>query len=57
MLFGSSTPSMRKVDDRERKEKKKKRMVKIAVRAANIVASQPPNGDRLQRRPFVPISP
>ena len=33
----------------------KKIMMKIV--ATNVVASRPPNGDRLQRRPLVPISP
>ena len=32
----------------------KKIMMKIV--ATNVVASRPPNGDRLQRRPLVPIS-
>ena len=31
----------------------KKIMMKIV--ATNVVASRPPNGDRLQRRPLVPI--
>ena len=52
---------MRKGDDGEKngkkngekKEKKKKIMMKIV--ATNVVASRPPNGDRLQRRPLVPI--
>ena len=47
-----STPSMRKIDDGEKKEEKKKIMVEIV--ATNVVASRPPNGDRLQRRPLVP---
>ena len=33
----------------------KKIMMKIV--ATNVVASRPPNGDRLQRRPLVPILP
>ena len=33
---------------------KKKIMAEIV--ATNVVASRPPNGDRLQRRPLVPIS-
>ena len=35
-------------------EKMEKIMVKIE--ATNVVASRPPNGDQLQRRPLVPIS-
>ena len=53
-----STPSMRKVGDGEkkRKEKKRKRKKKITAEivATNVVASRPPNGDRLQCRPLVP---
>ena len=43
---------MRKVDDGEEKEKKKKKEKKITAEivATNVVASRPPNGDRLQRR-------
>ena len=44
---------MRKGDDGEKKRGKKKIMVEIV--ATNVVASRPPNGDRLQRRPLVPI--
>ena len=47
---------MRKGRDREGWKKwngKWKIMVKIV--ATNVVARQPPNGDRLQRRPLVPI--
>ena len=36
----------------EKTEEKKKITVKIV--ATNVVASRPPNGDRLQRRPLVP---
>ena len=48
---------MRKVDDGKRKEKEKKKKKKITAEivATNVVASRPPNGDRLQRRPLVPI--
>ena len=35
-------------------EKKEKKIMKKIV-ATNVVASRPPNGDRLQRRPLVPI--
>ena len=47
---------MRKVDDGEEKKKKKKKEKKIKAEkvATNVVASRPPNGDRLQRRPLVP---
>ena len=48
---------MRKGDDGETGkkwgEKKEKKIMKIV--ATNVVASRPPNGDRLQRRPLVPI--
>ena len=49
-----SIPSMRKGDDggEKRENEKKKSMMKIV--ATNVVASRPPNGDRLQRRPLVP---
>ena len=47
---------MRKVDDGKRKEKKKeKKKITAEIVATNVVASRPPNGDRLQRRPLVPI--
>ena len=56
-FFDPSTPSMRKGDDgekkREKKEKKEKK-IKMFLVATNVVASRPPNGDRLQRRPLVP---
>ena len=39
---------MRKVDDGEKKKKKKK--ITAVIVATNVVASRPPNGDRLQRR-------
>ena len=39
---------MRKIDDGEKKRKKKKITVEIV--ATNVVASRPPNSDRLQRR-------
>ena len=49
---------MRKIDDGEKKKKKKKRKKKkitVEIVATNVVASRPPNGDRLQRQPLVPI--
>ena len=49
-----STPSMRNIDDGEKKKKKKKKIT-VEIVATNVVASRPPNGDRLQRRPLVPI--
>ena len=45
---------MRKGRDGEKKMEWWKIMMKIV--ATNVVASRPPNGDRLQRRPLVPIS-
>ena len=46
---------MRKIDDGERKkEKKRKKKITVEIVATNVVASRPPNGDRLQRRPLVP---
>ena len=53
-FFDSGTPSMRKGRDGEITTEKswKKRMMEIV--ATNVVASRPPNGDRLQRRPLVP---
>ena len=52
---------MRKIDDGERKrkrkkKKKKKKKITVEIVATNVVASRPPNGDRLQRRPLVPIN-
>ena len=44
---------MRKGDDGEEKKKKEKK-IKTFLVATNVVASQPPNGDRLQPRPLVP---
>ena len=47
---------MRKIDDGERKkEKEKRKKITVEIVATNVVASRPPNGDRLQRRPLVPI--
>ena len=49
---------MRKIDDGEKKrkrKKKKKKKITVEIVATNVVASRPPNGDRLQRRPLVPI--
>ena len=47
---------MRKVDDGEKKKKKKrKKKIMTEIVATNVVASRPPNGDRLQCRPLVPI--
>ena len=51
-FFDPSTPSMRKVDDGEkkkRKKKKEKKKITAEIVATNVVASRPPNGDRLQR--------
>jgi hypothetical protein len=47
---------MRKGCDGETGEKKKNGGKKIMMKivATNVVASRPPNGDRLQRRPLVP---
>ena len=59
-FFDPSTPSMRKGRDggekkSEKKEKKTKKKKKIMAEivATNVVASRPPNGDRLQRLPLV----
>ena len=43
---------MRNVRDGEKKKKEKKRKKKIMkeIEATNVIASWPPNGDRLQRR-------
>ena len=58
-FFDPSTPSIRKIDDgekkkKERKKKEKKKKITLEIVATNVVASRPPNGDRLQRRPLVP---
>ena len=47
---------MRKIDDGEKKKKKekekkkKKKKITVEIVATNVVASRPPDGDRLQRR-------
>ena len=48
---------MRKVDDGEKKKEKTRKEKKIMAEivATYVVASRPPNGDRLQRRTYVPI--
>ena len=54
---------MRKGDDGEKREekktgktgKKRKKKITAEIVATNVVASRPPNGDRLQRQPLVPI--
>ena len=48
---------MRKVDDGEKKKEKTRKEMKIMAEivATYVVASQPPNGDQLQRRTYVPI--
>ena len=49
---------MRKIDDGEEKKKEKERKRKkitLEIVATNVVTSRPPNGDRLQHRPLVPI--
>ena len=49
---------MRKIDRKKKKKKKKKKRrrkkITVEIVATNVVASRPPNGDRLQRRPLVP---
>ena len=53
-FFDPSTPSMRKIDDGEkkkkRKRKKEKEKITVEIVATNVIASQPPYGDRLQGR-------
>ena len=49
---------MRKKDDGEKKRKRKKekeKKITVEIVATHVVASRPPNGDRLQHRPLVPI--
>ena len=53
---------MRNIDDgekkkkkKEKKKKKKKKKITVKIVATNVVASRPPNGDRLQRQQLVPI--
>ena len=45
---------MRNIDDgekeKEKEKKKKKKKITVEIVATNVVASRPPNGDRLQRR-------
>ena len=53
-FFVWSTPSRRKRHDRETDKKRNTKIKMIEKVATNVVASQPPNGDRLQRRPLVP---
>ena len=45
---------MRKIDDGE-KEKRKKKKITVEIVATNVVASRPPNCDRLQSQPLMPI--
>ena len=45
---------MRKVHDREEKKEKQEKQIMTEIVATNV-ASQPPKGDRLQRRPLVPM--
>ena len=40
---------------KKKKGKKEKKKITVEIVATNVVASRPPNGDRLQRRPLVPI--
>ena len=40
----------------KKKKEKKKEKIMAEIVATNVVASRPPNGDQLQRRPLVPIS-
>ena len=52
---------MRKIDDGEKKKerkrkKEKEKKITTEIVATNVVASRPPNGDRQQRRPLVPIT-
>ena len=51
---GMAVSILRKVDDGKRKKRKEKKITAEIV-ATNVVASRSPNGDRLQRRPLVPI--
>ena len=45
-FFDPSTPSMRKIDDGEKKRKKKeKKKITVEIVATNVVASRPPSGD------------
>ena len=50
-FFDPSTPSIRKGDD----EGEKKGKITVKVVATNVIASRPPIGNRLQRRPLVQI--
>ena len=49
---------MRKVGDGEKRKEKKRKEKKITAEivATNVVASQPPNRDRLRRQPLLPKS-
>ena len=48
-FFDWSTPSMRKGRNRETKRKNKTKIM-MEIVATNVIASRPPNGDRLQCR-------
>ena len=52
MRKGDDGEKKNKTGDKKNGEKREKIMMKIV--ATNLVASRPPNGDRLQRRPLVP---
>ena len=53
MRKGDNGGEEKKTGKNREKKKTGKKMMKILT--TNIVASCPPNGDRLQRRPLVPI--
>ena len=45
---------MRNIDDGEKEKKKEEKKIMVEIVATNVVASRPPNGDRMQRQPLVP---
>ena len=58
-FFDPSAPSMRKVDDGEKKEKRKKKRkekkIMTFIVATTSLPVDRPNADRLERRTLVPI--
>ena len=51
---GGETGGKKKKREKKGKFKRRKKIT-VKIVATNVVASRPPNGDRLERRPLVPI--
>ena len=53
-FFNLNTPSLRMVITEETGKKTGEKKITLKIVATSVVASRPPNGDRLQRRPLMP---